>query len=279
MNIRKKIEKFIDWKLVLLLAIFYTVFNIVYLFKIAYIRYFSIYPIKSTWYQIIFQNIIFDWIVVLAFMTFIASSTKRLLDKNVSWKKIFSIHLVLSIVIGIVIRVLGDFHRYFLGEISFSAYNPQESITRMVNVMEKNFLIYFAMVFIIYTYYYLQQVKNAEKQRSTLEKQLIQSRIKMLSSQLQPHFLFNTLNSISSLMEMDKKKAQDTIADLSDFLREILYAKDSPRIPLRKELETLDYYLNILNVRFSDHLEIQKDIQPEVLDINVPSLILYTCLK
>lgn len=273
MDIRKKSEKYIDWKLVFFLAIFYTVFNIVYIIKIAYFRYFTPYPPESTWYQIIFQNIIFDWVVVLAFMTFIASSTKRLLDKKVSWKKIFTIHLILSLVIGIVIRILGDIHRLFLGEISIAAYDPQASITRMFRVIELNFLIYFAMVFIIYTYYYLQQVKKSENQKNTLEKQLIVSRIKMLSSQLQPHFLFNTLNSISSLVEMDQIKAQDTIADLSDFLREILYNRDSPTIPLKKELETLDYYLNILNVRFSDHLEIHKDIQQEVLDIEVPSLI------
>ena len=66
--------------------------------------------------------------------------------------------------------------------------------------------------------------------------------------------------------------AKDTIADLSDFLREILYSGEENEIPLGKELRTLEYYLNILNVRFSDHLFIRKEIDQELMSSKVPPL-------
>src|SRR5660397_234377 len=96
-------------------------------------------------------------------------------------------------------------------------------------------------------------------------------RDRMLTSQLQPHFLFNTLNSISSLIEIDPKSARDTIADLSDFLREILYNSDEKFITLEKELEVLEYYLNIVRMRFSDDLTIEEDIDPKLMPYKIPA--------
>lgn len=130
------------------------------------------------------------------------------------------------------------------------------------------------MIFIIYVYYYIDQIREVEEKRGLLEAQLLNTRMKMLTSQLQPHFLFNTLNSISSLVEIDAKLAKDTIADLSDFLREILYNSDAKFIPLHKELTVLEYFINIVNVRFSDHLKIEKEIDPDLLNIHIPAMIL-----
>ncbi|HKJ48597.1 MAG TPA: histidine kinase, partial [Christiangramia sp.] len=114
---------------------------------------------------------------------------------------------------------------------------------------------------------------------SKLESQLVNTRMKMLSSQLQPHFLFNTLNSIAVLTDMDTNKAKDTIADLSDFLREILYNSDRNRISLDEELRILEYYLNIVNVRFSDHLSIKKEIDESLLLRKVPAMLLQPVIE
>ncbi|HET8855826.1 MAG TPA: histidine kinase, partial [Salinimicrobium sp.] len=166
-----------------------------------------------------------------------------------------------------------------MGSFSIEQYSVKESIDRLILVMDFNFLIYFAMIFIVYTYHYLKRVKESEKQKNQLETQLVNTRMEMLSSQLQPHFLFNTLNSIAVLVEMDAKKAQNTIADLSDFLREILYSDDHYTVPLEKELRILKYYLNILSVRFSDHLKVEKNIDESLLQHKVPSLILQPIIE
>ncbi|MBT8295358.1 MAG: histidine kinase, partial [Gramella sp.] len=85
--------------------------------------------------------------------------------------------------------------------------------------------------------------------------------------------------SIAVLTDMDTKKAKDTIADLSDFLREILYNSDRNRISLDEELRILEYYLNIVNVRFSDHLTIQKEVDENLLLRKVPAMLLQPVIE
>lgn len=272
-------KKYLDLNLVLLLAGFYTLFNLVYLGKLSFFR--EYYPSQSDpspWSDILLYMAI-DWLVVVCYMTVIAVSTKRFLNRNYSWVKIITIHTIFSILIGLFIRIIFDLFGILSGNINLADYELEESLRRFMYVIDLNFLIYFAMVFIVYIYYYLKQVKETEKQRSLLETQLVNTRMKMLSSQLQPHFLFNTLNSIAVLADLDTGKAKDTIADLSDFLREILYCSDESEIFLEKELTTLDYYLNILNVRFSSDLKIYKDIDERLLTKKVPALLLQPLIE
>lgn len=279
MSLSHFVKKYIDLRLVLLLAAFYTLFDIVYLAKIAYVRNFIVEEVKESWADILIYYILIDWLIVISYMTFISISTKRLLDKKYSWVRIFIMHTVLSIFIGLVIRFVFDIQGILMGSFSLQQYSIKESIDRLILVMDFNFLIYFAMIFIVYTYHYLKRVKESEKQKNQLETQLVNTRMEMLSSQLQPHFLFNTLNSIAVLVEMDAKKAQNTIADLSDFLREILYSGNHYTVLLEKELRILKYYLNILTVRFSDHLEVEKKIEEGLLHQKVPFLILQPIIE
>lgn len=273
------LKKYIDLNLFLLLAGFYTLFDIVYVAKLAYFR--THYPdsIQEPWVDFLLYTILIDWLVVVTFMTLIAISTKSLLNMNYSWVRIISLHTLLSLLIGLIIRVIFDLFGIIVGYINPAEYEFSESLSRFMSVIDLNFLIYFAMVFIIYTYYYLKQVKETEKQKNLLETQLVNTRMKMLSSQLQPHFLFNTLNSISVLVDLDAGKAKDTIADLSDFLREILYSSDSNEISLEKELRTLEYYLNILNVRFSTDLKIRKKIDEKILNRKVPAMLIQPLIE
>ncbi len=273
------LKRYIDLKLILLLAGFYGLFNLVYILKTWYMLHHFPRMNFISWYDFLVFNILIDWLVVVFYMTVIAVSTKRFLHKNYSWVKIISIHVIFSILIGFIIRLIFDLFGILSGQYSFKDYQLEESFNRFVAVVDLNFLIYFAMTFIIYTYYYVRQVKEAEQHRALLETQLVNTRMKMLSSQLQPHFLFNTLNSIAVLADIDKELAKDTIADLSDFLREILYSGEENEISLEKELRTLEYYLNILNVRFSDHLVIKKDIDGNLLSKKVPALLLQPLLE
>ncbi|WP_313111764.1 sensor histidine kinase [Aequorivita sediminis] len=273
-------KKYLDLKLVLLLGGFYLLFDLVLIAKIAYMRGYGEYKEEGfSWTNFLIDNLLFDYIIVLVFMTLISISTKRFLRKKYSWTKIIFTHILFSLLIGMIIRMVIDFYYIIIGKLSFADYDFEKSIYRFMYVLDLNFLIYFAMVFIIYTYYYVDEVKKAEKKQGKLEAQLVNTRMKMLSSQLHPHFLFNTLNSIAALTDIDAGKAKDTIADLSYFLREILYDNDDNRIPLKKELRILEFYLNIVNVRFSDHLNITKDIDESLLSKLVPALLLQPILE
>jgi len=96
----------------------------------------------------------------------------------------------------------------------------------------------------------------------------------MLRSQINPHFLFNSLNSISSLTITDPEKARDMVIKLSDFMRYALSKKDEQPVSLRSELENLNLYLEIEKVRFGDRLSTEEIIEERCLEVKMPVMIL-----
>jgi two-component system LytT family sensor kinase len=113
------------------------------------------------------------------------------------------------------------------------------------------------------------QIKLEEQERL-----LLQSRMEALQNQINPHFLFNTLNSVSSLVRFDPDTARELIIKLATILRRLLSSGDA-FVPLREELEFIDNYLDIEVVRFGrDKLRVVKELQPSSLDIMVPSMLL-----
>ena len=107
-----------------------------------------------------------------------------------------------------------------------------------------------------------------------LETQLTLARVVALRAQLQPHFLFNTLNSISVLVTADPSGARLMIRRLSDLLRAVLADSDRPEVPLHREVELLNAYLAIQGVRFGERLRVQVDVDPAATDLLVPTLVL-----
>jgi two-component system, LytTR family, sensor kinase len=105
------------------------------------------------------------------------------------------------------------------------------------------------------------------------EKLLFAAKLEALASQINPHFLFNTLTSISSLIRTKPDTARMLITKLSGLLRRLMRSTDH-FVTLREELESIDEYLDIESVRFGPQLNVEKDISPETLDIIVPSMLL-----
>jgi two-component system LytT family sensor kinase len=113
------------------------------------------------------------------------------------------------------------------------------------------------------------QIKLEEQERL-----LLHARMEALQNQINPHFLFNTLNSISSLVRFDPDTARELISKLATILRRLLNSADS-FVPLREEVEFIDNYLDIEVVRFGDDkLRVVKELAPESLDVMVPSMLL-----
>ena len=107
-----------------------------------------------------------------------------------------------------------------------------------------------------------------------LEKSLAQAKLQALQMQLNPHFLFNSLHSISSLMHKDVEAADRMIARLSDLLRAALDNTGHQEVTLRQELEFLERYLEIEQTRFGERLNVKWDIAPDTLEARVPNLVL-----
>jgi two-component system LytT family sensor kinase len=121
---------------------------------------------------------------------------------------------------------------------------------------------------------YQERYKDKALQSSRLESQLAHARLEALKMQLQPHFLFNTLNAISALLHKDPDAADRMIARLGDFLRMTLDNDAGHEVPLSKEMTFLNCYLAIEKVRFEDRLTTRLDVAPDAAGALVPNLIL-----
>ena len=110
---------------------------------------------------------------------------------------------------------------------------------------------------------------------SELERKLVQAHLGALKMQLQPHFLFNTLNAITVLVRQQRgPQAEEMLARLSDLLRLVLEDVEAQEVPLSRELEYLELYLSIEQVRFQDRLHVKIVVEPECLDAAIPYIAL-----
>ena len=130
------------------------------------------------------------------------------------------------------------------------------------------------IVIAVHALLYYQNFRASELAQSSLKTELAQAQLRALKMQLHPHFLFNTLHSISSLVLEDPSKANSMIARLGDFLRLTLENSNQQLVSLKEETEFLRCYLEIEQVRFGDRLAVALELEPQTLSVQVPHLIL-----
>jgi LytS/YehU family sensor histidine kinase len=135
-------------------------------------------------------------------------------------------------------------------------------------------IIALLIVIAVYALLYYQHFQASEVAQSSLKAQLAQAQLRALKMQLHPHFLFNTLHSISSLVLEDPAKANSMIARLGDFLRLTVENSEQQLVTLKEETDFLRCYLDIEQVRFGDRLTVAFALEPQALSAQVPHLIL-----
>lgn len=133
---------------------------------------------------------------------------------------------------------------------------------------------YLVIVFAAHAYGYFEKMRLHELERSKYEQALAASQLQTLRMQLQPHFLFNTLHGISTLIDSDGASAKAMIVSLSRLLRRALELSGSDLIPLQEELTFINEYLDLEKMRFGARLEVTQAIEPDTLRVLVPQMIL-----
>ena len=174
-------------------------------------------------------------------------------------------HLAAHVTLGLIVAVaktLADRQVFFW----LSGFRPY----LLVSSLALQFLIYAAIVAATHGVQYYRR----SREREQLEARLAQTRLQLLSMQLQPHFLFNTLNTVAELVHDDPDKADEMITGLSDLLRRTLDMGDAQQITLAGETALLETYLDIQRVRFGERLQVRITIDDEVRDALVPVLLL-----
>src|ERR1700677_102847 len=144
----------------------------------------------------------------------------------------------------------------------------------LTSVVDDIITTYLPLVLIAHVASYYQKLRERELRTSQLQAQLEKARLQALKSQLQPHFLFNTLHSISALMLTNVEAADRMITRLGDLLRLSLESADTQMTTLTPKLEFVSCYIEIEKVRFEERLKVTIDVAPETLDASVPHLLL-----
>src|SRR5215217_5165842 len=190
-----------------------------------------------------------------------------------NWLRRGTLHLVISIILSSVLLALHYLALMIIFEMTGGVTSFR--VFRFVYLnLEKWLLVYWTILLMSHAFSYYNSYRKGELKASQLHTQLVQSQLEALKMQVHPHFLFNTLHSISALLSRDTEGARKMITRLGDFLRLTLENSGSMEVTLQQEIEFLNGYLEIERIRFQDRLTTDIYVDPEVLDVRVPNLIL-----
>jgi two-component system, LytTR family, sensor kinase len=215
----------------------------------------------------------YSWAVLTPGIIWLA---RRFPFEKRAWKLSILVH-----VIGVVTATLLHVAFTVASRIAIFAVIDQPASPWWVEAQRMVFLnfdwemmTYWAIIGLSHALWYHHEAQDRALKASQLETHLVEAQLQALQRQLQPHFLFNTLNTISALMHRNVDAADNMIAKLSDLLRISLQTVGVQEVPLKQELDFLSKYLEIEQTRFRDRLSVVFDVRPDTLDALVPNLVL-----
>jgi two-component system, LytTR family, sensor kinase len=214
-------------------------------------------------------------LIGLTFIIAIITLTRYLLQRDWSAYRVILVHVLLILPVTFVwYFIFSQVALWFCQIFQDCAQVDDDPIYGYLLNANILTLVYLLAVAVTHTYYYVRRDNEHQLRQSQMETKILQARMKMLRSQLHPHFLFNTLNSVNSLMDIDVDKAKVMVVDLADLLRKVLDWKDAQKVPLKDELALLRRYVDIEKMRFSEDLTVSWSVAEAVLEAKVPGMLL-----
>lgn len=209
---------------------------------------------------------------LVAFLLIIAN-IQRYFHTN----KVFGLPNLSSTVLfsGLSVLIIYSVTRYLSDEADYSHFVRVTILVRGIIIL-LSFLLITAVLWIDQEHLHVQRIQSYAIDK---EREAIKIELNSLQQKFKPHFLFNSLNSISALTIADPKKAREMIHLLSDFMRRAVQEDDQELILLRDEMDHLNRYVAIEKIRFGDRLKVTLDVQESALEQKVPSLILQPIIE
>jgi two-component system, LytTR family, sensor kinase len=243
-----------------------------YIFSSHYVEIFSKPP---TLMQMLVWEIPY-WILWAAMAPLVFRFTRRFPLERESWLANALIHVVAGLALTIAHRIV---YLPICWLLYVDAYQKSPTLLDLYRSdllfnLPTGLMSYGTFLLVSNVIDYYERYEAGRLRESQLETQLAQAELQALKMQLHPHFLFNTLNSISALQLTDVDAAIRMTARLGDFLRMTLDNAGTQEVTLRQEMEFLRCYLEIEHIRFHDRMNVTMEIEPEALDVRVPNLIL-----
>lgn len=230
--------------------------------------------IHFPWRQALETWLITVYLVALAVFAVLWLGCRFPLERRY-WLRRLALHLPASVIWTLALLAVAAIVLPFLG---VSTALMPSSFTRAFAYLfatgfQADFFLYWTVLAVQAGFHYYQRSRQQELHTAELKTQLAHAQLSALKMQLQPHFLFNTLNAITVLVRQHKvRQAEEVLVRFSDLLRCVLDDIGAQEVPLRREIEYLRLYLSIEEVRFQDRLRVEISTETSVLDSFVPQM-------
>ena len=234
--------------------------------------------IISSYEEVTWQRILV-WIFLGLLGIVFTHLLRRVIRKNnwlnLSLKKTIPRVITSSIVVGLIIYIFVFAASYIAGTFEEDEFNVARIISGIVNISVL-ILLWNLIYFVVH---YMENYKKKEIESLIWEAAVKDYELKTLKSQLNPHFMFNAMNSIRALIEEDPDSAKIAITKLSNILRYSLQMERMERVPLEDEIETVKNYLDLERIRFEDRLRYNIDIDRSTQKIEIPPMMIQTLIE
>jgi sensor histidine kinase YesM len=222
-------------------------------------------------------NLVYWYIPALLAPIIMAFALRHPIDRVRWWKQI-AMHAAGALSYSVVHTAVMTAMRVLLMRISgtppeFPGWRTSTLLSYLTQ-LDWLLMTYLFLIGLAYALAYRRESEARALNSSQLETRLVEAQLQSLQRQLHPHFLFNTLNTISGLIRTDPDGADVMIDRLGDLLRMTLHKSGIQEVSLKEELDVLQKYLEIERTRFGNRLNVEMHVQPETLDAQVPSLVL-----
>jgi len=225
-------------------------------------------------YSVLIVGRLFDWYTCLIFLPILWWLVRRLQAIGASWPRTIAVLLLASIVVSAAKYAI------FL---PLQQWLSGNRTTTLAGVLSGNviieMMIFWAAIAIMYGFEYYRQFKERESVQLQLERRISEMQLAALRAQLHPHFLFNTLNAIATVLHRDPARADKAIVNLAELLRAVMEQRDREEIPLEAELDLARRYLDIMSLRSGENMTVSWSIAPEARQAAVPYFILQPLLE
>jgi signal transduction histidine kinase len=232
-----------------------------------------------TWMNVyLWQTVIYAWALLSPLIILFA---KRFRFERQYWWRVLPLHLAAAFIFLLFHAGIYIFFRQLLDSSladSERTFFNRTWVTFLMN-MPLDFSMYCFILSTIYVVDFYRSFQAEQVKSSELKAALANSQLQALKMQLHPHFLFNTLNSISALIHEDARAADQMVARLGDFLRLTLENSGELEVTFKQEMDFVDCYLEIEKVRFQERLDVRREISAETLSAEVPNLLLQPIIE
>jgi two-component system LytT family sensor kinase len=260
------------WKRLAIIWGIWTFIGLVFTLQMYFASYRSERP--TPFITALYVQMVWAYIWALATPLILIAAAKLPIERN-NWLRSTLLHIPISLAISVVTMAIGHALLWlYLGRSIGRPYSLVVMGRFVLDNFSEGIGIYLLIALISYAFSYYRQYRESQLRTLQLEAQLSKAQLDALKMQLQPHFLFNTLHSISALLSQDTEAARRMITRLGDFLRMTLENSGSEEVTLQQEIEFLSCYLAIERIRFQDRLTTRIEIPSDTLNAKVPNLIL-----